>query len=289
MTDPAHSSLNSPKPQSCDVLGHAWLSADAEQLANLRRSPGPGPGQKLAPSFLKHADEQTVTALAAVCHAIHEHDERHTTTSDWTDWGVIASSRYFSRAVTLNSVKRFLAEGSWGMSPNLIPHRSLHSPSGTISQALKAHGPNFGAGSVLDTLYCAAGLLAGRQAPGIWVVLTAWEPEPLLDDNGNAPAEARCTALALALTPPRHDRPRLRINLSPGADVRRQSFGPILSAAGLHELLNDALNAARSPATIVHPLDRGGHLEITSHAFAKNYLPAHATLGVAAGAAEGTR
>src|SRR5262249_52347900 len=130
-----------PAAVTCDVAAHARLRVPWPGVADLRRQPVPLPNGGPAASLLKHADDQTVVALAAVAHAIREH---RLETTDFSAWGVLAGPRYPGRAALVPALARFRAEGAWGMSPHLIPHRSLHSLSGTLSHALKTHGPNFG-------------------------------------------------------------------------------------------------------------------------------------------------
>jgi hypothetical protein len=175
-----------------------------EGLAELRkqlRLPTEGP---LPPNFLKHADEQSIAALAAVFQAIHDHGLRER----FTDWGVIAAPRFPGRLAIVQTVQRFAAEGAWGVSPHMIPHRSLHSVSGTVSQALKAHGPNFGIGggpsAETEAFFCAAGLMAPARAgalPGLWMVLTGLSPETTLLACGGAAPGTCVEAVALALAP----------------------------------------------------------------------------------------
>jgi hypothetical protein len=159
--------------------------------------------EPLPSSFLKHADEQTVAGLAALGEAIRGHGLQDT---DFSRWGVIAAPRFLGRAALAVALNRFAAEGAWGISPHLIPHRSLHALSGTVSQALKIHGPNYGVGGGADgaaeALLVASALLADREIPGVWVVLTGFDPElepadPA--DNGAAPPVTDCIAVALAL------------------------------------------------------------------------------------------
>src|SRR5260370_29668871 len=128
----------------CDVLACASVRAAQDQLPALRQRPGPGIGQSFPATFLKHADEQTVVGLAAVLQAIHDFQ---LTETRYTDWGVVAAPCFLGRATLVVSLQRYAAEGAWGLSPHFIPHRSQHAVSGTISQALKIHGPNFGAGA----------------------------------------------------------------------------------------------------------------------------------------------
>jgi hypothetical protein len=115
----------------------------------------------------------------------------------------------------------------------VIPHRSLHSVSGTISQALKIHGPNFGVGGgphgAAKAMLAAGALLECEPVSGVWVILTGWNWEPGLDKpepvgpnghngtnghahnghngqnghhalNGHHEQPAVCRAVALALT-----------------------------------------------------------------------------------------
>src|SRR5262249_39770127 len=127
----------------CDLLAYGAVQATPASLAALRQQPGPVPGEPLPASFLKHADEQTVLGLSAVLRAIQDHGLGGTS---FTGWGVLGAPRFQGRATMTVAVQRFAAEGAWGISPHLIPHRSLHALSGTISQALRIHGPNFGVG-----------------------------------------------------------------------------------------------------------------------------------------------
>ena len=96
---------------------------------------------RLTASFVKHADEQTVAALAGVLQAAEDHGLH---LSEMSAWGVLSAPRYFGRVALAQSMLRFAAEGAWGLSPHMIPHRSLHSVSGTISQALNLQGLNLG-------------------------------------------------------------------------------------------------------------------------------------------------
>jgi hypothetical protein len=183
-------------------------------------------GEALPPSFLKHADEQTVVGLAAVFQAIHRFG---LVGNSFTDWGVLAGPRFLGRACLAVALQRFALEGAWGVSPHLIPHRSLHSISGTVSQALSIHGPNIGVGGgpagAAETLLAAAALLSDGRLPGVWVVLTGWDPEPVIERGayGDTPRPAphtnpiNCCAAALALTmlQPEWDAPRLTVHPGP--------------------------------------------------------------------------
>jgi hypothetical protein len=184
----------------CDVAAVGTLGAAPEQLAPLRLKPGSSDQRTIPPALLKHADEQTVAAVAAIWQAL---DRSNLATADFTDWGVVAAPRFLGRTAMHTAVQRFAAEGAWGISPHLIPHRSLHSLSGTLSQALAIHGPNFGVGGGLHAIgeicLSVAALLDGDQLPGVWLVMTGWNTEPRpgsTEVNGSAP---KCEAVALAL------------------------------------------------------------------------------------------
>ena len=47
----------------------------------------------------------------------------------------------------------------------------------------------------------ALSLCDGRQAPGVWAVITAWTPEPIPDEDGQSTTPAVGIGVALALTP----------------------------------------------------------------------------------------
>jgi hypothetical protein len=202
---------------ACAVVAHAAVVVTDDELPGLRQRPGPAPGEPPPASFLRQADEQTVAGLVAVYHALRDH---HLGTAGLAGWGVIAAPELLARAIMAPTLQRFAEEGAWGISPHLIPHRSLHAPSGTISQALGLHGPNFGVGgspgAASEALLVAGALLAGGALPGLWVVLT-----------GGAPTEAglvwRAAALALVPDRPGLQAPRLHIAAGP---VPGPGWGP---------------------------------------------------------------
>ncbi len=190
---------------SCAVSAHAALRVPGDAVAALRKPLNPLTGEPLSPAFLKNADDQSVVALAAVSAAVRDHGLAG---RDFSAWGVIAAPRFLGRGVMGHVLHRFLQEGAWGISPHLIPHRSLHAVSGTVSQALKIHGPNFGVGggpgAESEALLVASTLVWKRQLPGVWVVLTGYEPEMVpADPTSGAPPPPvpLCSGVALALTP----------------------------------------------------------------------------------------
>ncbi len=223
-----HYSSSSPRPAACDVAAHAWVRVPAERLPDLRRRPGPG-FNELPAGALKQADEQTVAGIAAVAHAMHQHG---LDSAAFHSWGVLAAPYYMGRPAMAAALQRYRGEGAWGASPHLPPHRSLHSPSGAISQLFKMHGPNYGVGGgpgcAAEVLMAAAALLDAERVPGVWVVMSAIDPDLPPDRDGGLPTGAACVALALALTPPQA-RPAASASASPpppGPFRRRPSIRP---------------------------------------------------------------
>lgn len=247
----------------CAIRAHAVVRAGEEALSQLRRNPGSIAGQPLPAGLLKHADEQTVAGLAAVLQAC----ERALVGVDFTDWGVLATPCFLGRVNLAHALERFAEEGAWGVSPHIIPHRSLHSISGTVSQALKIHGPNFGVGGGPDgaakAMLAAASFLASGVVPGIWLVLTGWNWEPGIKEKQQflADQQARpavCSAAAMALMPQATDEHTpLSLLISPeGSTAGDASF------FGL-EALCDALDNLHLPGTRNWKLGCGGALQLT--------------------------
>ncbi len=190
---------------TCGLAAHAIVRVTPEGLAVLRRQPGRPLKDAIAPSLLKHADPQTVAGLAAVLQAIHEHD---LSGISFAAWGALAGPCFLGRQAWADALGRFREEGAFAISPHLIPHESLHALSGTISQVLRLHGPNFGVGggpgAAAETLRLAATLLTCQALPGLWVVVTEYDPELIpveKNSNGNTSPHPVCLALALALRP----------------------------------------------------------------------------------------
>jgi hypothetical protein len=200
------------------VAAHATLRASAELIAQLRRQPCHIGNQPLPATFLKHAEDQTVVALTAVARALSR--------SGWegrsfADWGVVAAPNFFGRAGMAQTIHRFAEEGAWGISPHLIPHQSLHAVSGTISQALKIYGPNFGIGggpnSGSDAFLLAATLLTDERLPGLWLVLTGHEQELIPTPHGQPAAPPPlCEGVALAITRSADADAGLNLRVGPG-------------------------------------------------------------------------
>jgi len=247
---------------ACDVAAHARLRVPWSGVAAMRRQPPPLPAGAPSVALLKHADEQTVVALAALSEAVRD---PRLDGADFSAWGILAGPCYPGRAAVVTALDRFKVEGAWGMSPHLIPHRSLHSLSGTLSHALKTHGPNFGVagspGDAAEVLRHAAALLDVGVC-GLWVVLTRVFPEAEIDATGNHLVPVHVEAAALALRPSpgsENGSPRLRLTLT-GAGSDGADRGPRTADCGLAGLL-DLLDRAEREGSAAWRLPDGGRLE----------------------------
>jgi hypothetical protein len=221
----------------------------------------------LPPSLLKNADEQTVAGVAAVLQAIAVGG---LSTVRFTEWGVLAAPRFLGRWMFAHVLQRYATEGAWGVSPHLIPNRSLHSISGAVSLVLKIHGPNFGVGGgpscLLEVLRTGTAMLHGDRLPGVWVVLTGWDPEPIPNGKGGGPENGHCVGLALALTAARSGWRGARLRLVPAtraapfiAEPQESARPNLLNLAGLMQAL--AAPALRTASVVWH-LDDGGRFEL---------------------------
>jgi len=245
-------------------MAYGTVQAQREGLAMLRKTPLSLAGKTMPGAFLKHADEQTIVALAAIGQAIGRFGLQETV---FTDWGVLAAPRFQGRLMMIAALEKYVTEGAWGISPHLIPHRSLHATSGTVSQVLGIHGPNFGIGggpsSASEAMLAATAMLARERVPGIWLVLTGWDPEPVPDDSTPEGLIPQCSAVALALTLPRSDWSGLRLRVVPGTLERDRPVGsaPECSLLRLESLLAVLRDGAR-PTQTVWRLEDGGWMSL---------------------------
>lgn len=224
---------------------------DQAAVAERRRQPGSLRASPLPANLLRHSDEQTIAALAAVLAAV----EDFRLADDFADWGVVASTRFVGRPAVTQTIARFKSEGPWGVSPHVIPHRSPHSVPGTLSQALSLHGPNFaaggGPGGEAEALLAAVALLHGAGVPGVWVVLSRLTPENDCDaSTGRPAADVESHAVALALTRTGATRTlELVVGDTPGGS---------LSLSVLEELLA----RFQAGADVEHPLNENGTIAL---------------------------
>lgn len=246
---------------SCAVTAQARVWLKWEALNELRQRPPALPGGFLTPALLKHADEQTVATIAALSAAVATCPA---TDQDFREWGVVSAPRFLGRAALVATFQRFRAEGAWGVSPHMIPHRALHAPSGTISQALRSHGPNFGiTGSpdmVAEPLMAALSLLHGRKLPGVWLTFSRVDPELAFGEENKHPADTGCIAFAMALRLGTDQTSGLTLRMAarPGRGRQATSKGPL----GLHRF-QEMLDQAGSEE-LVHDLPDGGRIEMAS-------------------------
>lgn len=204
----------------CGIAAFGTANLDGEQLTVIRKAPAAQMSMPLAPSVARHCDEQTMASLFAVGEAMRR---MQATTSDFEAWGIVASTRYLGRSFFAQSLDKFDREGPWNTSVQVVPHRSLHSTSSTISLALGCHGPNVGVGGAIDgegqALLTAASMLDEFALPGVWLVLAGWSPELNIDAVGQPTHEARCHALALALKPAGEVSSGLQLRIVPDHDA----------------------------------------------------------------------
>ncbi len=261
---PSHNGSPRRTAVACAVAGLGVVRATPAELPALRQKPGRVGAEPLPASFLKHSDDQTVAGIAAVLRAL---DAPELDGASFGDWGVVAASRFMGRTALSGALLKFKAEGAWGISPHLIPHRSLHSLSGTVSQALKVHGPNFGSGGgpggAADALLTAAALLHGGGLPGVWVVLTGWEPEPATDQNAQViTPDCVCHAAALGLVARPVGGSRLSLRVVPAATEVRTNGRGGLTVFGLEALARALADPSGPPTSVVWQLPFGGRVEL---------------------------
>ena len=206
LSQEATGSMPNPTTFSCGLAFHAVLRVEAGRLDEFRKAPPNAQGTALSAGFLKHVDAQTLLGMAAIDRALHDSPiPPDSPLRDLDRWGVIAAPRFLGRVTLTPVIANFHVEGAWGVSPHHVPHRSLHSFSGTVSQVFRMHGPNFGAGggpgSEIEGLIAAASTLAGSALPGLWLAITRVEPElPPVNTNHIDP-RATVEAVALGLVP----------------------------------------------------------------------------------------
>lgn len=225
--------MESPRDE-CDIAAVGMARATLSEIAALRKNPGAARAQPADFHFLKHADEQTVVAVAALLDAV----KHFRNDVSFERWGVVAAPRWPGRIGTANALAKYQTDGARSVSALIIPNLCLHAMSGTLSLAFSMHGPNFGVGGGLANV--ADGLLAGlvvqleHRLPGTWVVLAEWEVEPSVPAAPDSSAMAVALALVCRGTQPSG----LRLCLQPAASLPMQPAYPRL--AGLARYLRGA-------------------------------------------------
>lgn len=229
------------------VAAIGLVAADHTELARLRAETQPPAAEN---RVLRHSDEQTVLAVAAVLEAASS-----VRLGPFDDWSVIVAPRWFGRSGTANVIERFHTLGYRGVGPQSIPNLSMHAAAATVSLCLAARGQMFGAGGgpahVADGLFAALAAQIGRGTPGTWLALTEWEGDEVAGSG-------RAVAMALA---PIHFRPAglgAPWTLSRHPGPARAACKPV-GLVGLADFLARA-TAARWDC----PLDGGGELSLTA-------------------------
>jgi hypothetical protein len=201
-----------------DLAAYGAVRADLASIAALRKALPPWAPEGTAGHFLKHADEQTVVAVAAVDRAVQSLELSGDRRRDWT---IIAAPQFIGRIAGAGALARFSRGGGPAISPHLIPQHSLHSVSGALSILLAIRAPNFGVGgdaqSLADGLFAALTLPAEEGRAGTWLVATAWEPQPTVDREGHCTNQPVCYAASLALTAAAPGASLGRLRLTAGA------------------------------------------------------------------------
>jgi hypothetical protein len=241
------------------LAAFALVEATPDLLPALRKD------SRLPANLLKYADDQTVVALTAVLQAVRDF---HLTGCDFTDWAVVAAPRFLGRVSFAAATDKFFRKGARTVSPLIIPFLSLHAVSGAISQALRCHGPNLGVGGgergLDQALLTGLVVAAEHRPPGLWLVLSEWDPEPVADEKGRPVAPTGCRALALALVPALTAL-GLRLRWAPASNGRPAAspVGPSPTLAGLAGFLARRFGPD-PPRRWSCPLSWGGALELTA-------------------------
>jgi hypothetical protein len=221
-----------PVAVDCAVAASAWHSAPADDIPRLRADAAAA-FDTLSAGVLKQADEQSLVALLAVRAALDGAGRRP---ADCEHWGLVAAPRMPGRRRIAESLAKYREQGAWSVSPHVIPHCSLHSLPGLLSQALNQHGPNIGAGGMIggeaEALWGALALLAGERLPGVWLILTGWDRESLSTGG------VSCQAVVLGLLPAAQAPALPRVRFVPGV---RQRGAPAFTL----EAVGDAVRRRR--------------------------------------------
>jgi hypothetical protein len=257
----------------CGLSGWGVVRIPWGEIPHWRKNPGPSAGLTPGP-HLKLADEQTVLACAAVLNAC---DRAGWTPTGFAEWGILAAPTYIGRARYAHVLRRFQKMAVRGVSPLVVPTMSNHSVAGTICLILRSHGPNFGVGGstpMVDELFLNALSFCDRQrCLGLWAIMTAWDPEPIPDGDGQSLTPATGVGVALALVP----------HASKGA-VRLVGPGPCVGCVATHPTFNacghgtvfelaDFLEQPGNESSWLCPILGGGHVELTAGAVKAAAVP----------------
>ena len=218
-----------PENQTPGRVVGSWgvFEASPQTIAQMRRHPEPLGYLQSPPKSLKHADEQTIVGLAAVLRAV---EDSGVPIEEYAGWGVVAAPRFVGRIAGAVGLAKFARAGGASTSPHLVSQQSLHSMAGMISIALGCRGPNFGTGggphAVADGLLAALALGKETDLPGIWLVMSEWDPEPVPDGQGGIAGTSLCRAVALSTCKATDGRRGLMFQLTEKARATARSSAP---------------------------------------------------------------
>lgn len=246
-----------------NIAGWGYAQLRGAEFAALRRSLPAWAVAGTPLHFFKHADEQTMLAVHAVDKAIQRHgfDPRAQEA-----FGVIAAPRFLGRTAAAAVIRRYQRDGAQGVTPHIISQHSLHSVSGAISVLLGCKGPNLGVGggphALDDALLTQLSLFSSAHIPGVWLVGSAWDPEPIIDREGNCENDPECFAFALAVQTTAAGQPAqgsLRLRSPAAGSV--ESMAPEITAADFVRQMQ-AADRRQTSLQMSWPLRWGPQLEI---------------------------
>jgi hypothetical protein len=250
-----------------NIAGWGYAHLRGAEFAALRRSLPAWAVEGTPLHFFKHADEQTMLAVHAVDNAIQRHGFEPRAHEAF---GVIAAPRFLGRTAAAAVIRRYLRDGAQGVTPHIISQHSLHSVSGAISVLLGCKGPNLGVGggprALDDALLTQLSLFSSANIPGVWLVGSAWDPEPIIDREGNCLNDPECFAFALAVQTTAANQPsqgslRLRSPLPKSAHDDGESNALEVTAADFVRQMQ-AADLRQTSLQMTWPLSWGPRLEI---------------------------
>jgi hypothetical protein len=186
---------------SLALASHATVEAPLSQLAALRDQPVPESAPALPGRFRRHGDEQTVVGVRAVREAIARYPGPR---PSFERFGVVGSTCGAGRISAAQTRAKLPAGGGVVVSPHVVPQCSLHALASAVSVGLGMKGPNIGTSggphAVSEGLIAAISLMGRQDCEGVWLVVTEWAGELLLDTTGKPTNDPSCRGLAIAIT-----------------------------------------------------------------------------------------
>lgn len=241
------SSMETLSQPHCSVTSHAFVQTTVSGIDLLRKNPcSTRAVSELPPRFLRHSDEHTVVGISAVLHAMNRFEDQ---TRSFESWGALAAPRHPGRLMAAQTLCSVRTKGVSGVSTQVIPQCLLHGMSSAVSVGLGMHGPNFGIGGGPDALQegltIAVGFLHTRIVPGIWMIFTQWDQEPVLSaEDGSPLSDSSICGLAMAIEPAGTQPARIRMSIDRSAcSWNDQTKGPHARADHALRDLSQALDS----------------------------------------------